>query len=99
MGDLGGNNLDLVGQILAEGKAGPTNRAEHVSTVGQFLDAHLLAKTNVTKLAARWSLDLADLEFTTNCRLTEGQGGIAFKICCEICHLLWRGKLIETVSQ
>lgn len=88
MGDLGGNNLDLVGQILAEGKAGPTNRAEHVTTVGEFFDAHLLTETNITKLAARRSLDLTDLKLTTNCRLAEGQGGISFKICCKSGHVL-----------
>lgn len=81
MGDLSRNNLDLVCQILTEGEAGSANRAEHVTTVGQLFDAHLLAETNVTKLAASRALDLANLEITTDCGLTEGQSGIEFKIC------------------
>ena len=81
MGDLSGNNLDLVGQILAEGKAGSANRAEHVTTIRQLFYAHLLTETNVAKLAASRTLDLANLEITPDCGLTEGQSGIKFKIC------------------
>ena len=44
---LGRNDLNLVGEILAQGKSGPANGAEHVTTVGELADAHLLAKTDI----------------------------------------------------
>jgi len=81
MGDLSGNNLDLVCKILAEGEAGSANRAEHITTISQLFYAHLLTETDVTKLAASRTLDLANLEITPDCSLTEGQSRIQLKIC------------------
>ena len=45
---LGRNDLNLVGEIFAQGESGPANGAEHVATVGELADAHLLARTDIT---------------------------------------------------
>lgn len=97
--DLGGNDLDLVSELLAEGKSGAADGAEHVASIGQFLDAHLFTKSNITELAASRAFDLANLKFATDRSLTEGQSGIEFEISSEGWHGLKEGKLIETVSQ
>jgi hypothetical protein len=90
----------LIGEVFAEGEAGPANGAKHVAAVGEFFDAHLFAESDVSELATGWALDVADLEFATGRGLTESQGGVTFKIDGESRHrCLGVGKLIETVSQ
>ena len=44
---LGRNDLDLVSEIFAQGEAGPADGAEHVATVGELADTHLLAKSDI----------------------------------------------------
>lgn len=99
MTGLSGNDLNLVSEILAEGESGAADGAEHIASVGQLLDAHLLAESDITELAAGGTFNLADLEFATNRSLTESQGGITFEIGGKGGHVLREEKLIETVSQ
>lgn len=99
MSGLCRNNLDLIREILAEGESGATNGAEHIASVGEFLDAHLLAEADITELPAGGASDLADLKFAADRGLTESQGGIKFEIGSEMRHGLGEEKLIETVSQ
>ena len=77
----------MIGKIFAQGELGSANGAEHVATVGKLFDAHLLAKADVTELAAGRAFDLADLEFATDRGLTKGQGGVTFEVGGESWHL------------
>jgi len=100
MEDLSGDDADLIGEVFAEGEAGPADGAKHVATVGNFFDAHLLAESDVPEFSASGAFNFTDLKFATGRSLTEGQGGIAFKIGGESRHeCLEVRKLIETVSQ